>query len=145
MKKINCRYCQAPVNVESKNVHPDSPLKTVKEYCAVAHTGCANFAKVEPIDKRALITETLTPEDEELKDVVLIWMEKNGKRVPAEIHSGPYVGTDGRIRFDNGSVYGLDSGVCFKVIGETYPFGTLLGGEVGYYVKNGATISLRKG
>lgn len=75
-------------------------------------------------------------------EITPIWMIRHGKRVEAELHEGMYIGTDGKERFGS-SVYGLKSDECFRVFGECYPFGSLLGGEVSYYLKNGATIRAR--
>lgn len=77
-------------------------------------------------------------------EVTPIWMGRDGQWVAAEIHEGPYIGTDGKERFDNGSVYNLKSDECFRTFGECYPFGSASGAEVSYYLKNGATIRLRK-
>jgi hypothetical protein len=77
-------------------------------------------------------------------EITPILVGKDGQWVPAEIHEGEYLGTDGLRHMDNGSIYKLQSDVCFRVFGECYPFGSLSGGEVSYYLKNGATIRLRE-
>lgn len=77
-------------------------------------------------------------------EITPIWMGKDDRWVPAEIHEGLYIGTDGKERFDSGTVYGLDSAACFKVFGECYPFGTVSGAGVSYYLKNGALMRVRK-
>lgn len=77
-------------------------------------------------------------------EITPILMGKNGKWVPAELHEGAYIGTDGQRHMDSGRVYALQYDECFRKLGECYPFGSLLGGEVSYYLKNGATIRLRE-
>jgi len=81
-----------------------------------------------------------------LFEITPIWISRRDgvESVPAEIWSGPYIGADGIERYDSGSVFRLKSDECNRVFGECYPFGTAIGAEVSYYVKNGALIRLRE-
>jgi hypothetical protein len=78
-------------------------------------------------------------------EITPIEVGKDGKWVTAEIHEGQYIGTDGQERHESGIVCGIDSGKCFKVFGECYPFGSQSGANIAYYLQHGATIRLRSG